>query len=58
VTDYCVAAFGVVFVISVIQWFVDGRKNFVGPRISVEVFNGEASVQSEQPIPVVEQHKV
>ncbi|CAI7565037.1 unnamed protein product [Penicillium palitans] len=55
--NYCVAAFGIVFVISVIQWIVDGRKNFVGPRISVEVFNGEAGAQPEQPIPVVEQHK-
>ncbi|KAJ6178566.1 hypothetical protein N7519_009027 [Penicillium mononematosum] len=55
--NYCVAAFGIVFVISVIQWFVDGRKNFVGPRIQVEVFNGEVGAQPEQPIPVVEQHK-
>ncbi|KAJ5510651.1 Amino acid/polyamine transporter I [Penicillium expansum] len=55
--NYCVAAFGIVFFISVIQWIVDGRKNFVGPRISVEVFNGEAGAQPEQPIPVVEQHK-
>ncbi|KAJ9493066.1 hypothetical protein VN97_g139 [Penicillium thymicola] len=55
--NYCVAAFGIVFIISVIQWIVDGRKNFVGPRISVEVFNGEAGAQPEQPIPVVEQHK-
>jgi choline transport protein len=56
-TDYCVAAFGVVFIISTIQWFVDGRKNFVGPRIEVEVFTGEAGPQPEQPIPFVEQHK-
>lgn len=55
--DYCVAAFGIVFVISVIQWFVDGRKNFVGPRIQMEVFNGEVGAQPEQPIPFVERHK-
>lgn len=56
-TDYCVAAFGIVFVISVIQWIVDGRKNFVGPRIEMEVFNGEVGAQPEQPIPVIEQRK-
>ncbi|CAG7961817.1 unnamed protein product [Penicillium salamii] len=55
--NYCVAAFGIVFIISTIQWFVDGRKNFVGPRIEVEVFTGEAGPQPEQPIPVVEQRK-
>ncbi|KAJ5210491.1 Amino acid/polyamine transporter I [Penicillium cf. griseofulvum] len=55
--NYCVAAFGIVFVISTIQWIVDGRKNFVGPRIQVEVFNGEVGAQPEQPIPFVEQHK-
>ena len=57
IADYCVAAFGIVFIISTIQWFVDGRKNFVGPRIEVEVFTGEAGPQPEQPIPVVEQRK-
>lgn len=56
-SDYCVAAFGIVFVISTIQWFVDGRKNFVGPRIEVEIFTGEAAPQAERPIPFVEQHK-
>ncbi|KAJ5520405.1 hypothetical protein N7463_000858 [Penicillium fimorum] len=55
--NYCVAAFGIVFVISTIQWMVDGRKNFVGPRIEVEIFNGEVGTQPERPIPVVEQHK-
>lgn len=36
--DYCVAAFGIIIVISVIQWIVDGRKNFTGPRINVDEF--------------------
>jgi hypothetical protein len=26
-----VVAFGIVLIISTIQWFVDGRKNFAGP---------------------------
>lgn len=56
-TDYCVAAFGIVFIISTVQWFVDGRKNFVGPRMEMEVFTGEAGPQPENPIPVIEQHK-
>lgn len=56
-TDYCVAAFGIVFIISSFQWIIDGRKNFVGPRIEVEIFNGEVGPQPGQPIPVVEPHK-
>ncbi|GAD97230.1 GABA permease GabA [Paecilomyces variotii No. 5] len=36
--NYCVAAFGIIIVISLIQWIVDGRKNFTGPRINVEEF--------------------
>ncbi|KEF51922.1 uncharacterized protein A1O9_11911 [Exophiala aquamarina CBS 119918] len=33
--NYCVAAFAIVFIVSVIQWFVDGRKNYTGPRLDV-----------------------
>lgn len=36
-TDYCVAAFGIVLVISTFQWFVDGRKNYTGPRMNSDV---------------------
>ena len=32
-TDYCIVAFFIVIVISTVQWFVDGRKNFHGPKI-------------------------
>lgn len=35
--NYCVVAFGIVFVISIVQWIVDGRKNYVGPHIDAEV---------------------
>ena len=31
--DYCIVAFFIVIVISTVQWFVDGRKNFHGPKI-------------------------
>ncbi len=34
--NYCVAAFAIVLIVSVIQWFVDGRKNFTGPQIDVD----------------------
>ncbi|KAL4918793.1 amino acid/polyamine transporter I [Aspergillus aurantiobrunneus] len=35
--NYCVAAFGIIFIVSTFQWFVDGRKNFTGPRVDAEV---------------------
>lgn len=28
--------FGVVVLVSAFQWFVDGRKNFTGPRINLD----------------------
>lgn len=34
--NYCVAAFAIVLIVSTIQWFVDGRKNYTGPQIDVE----------------------
>lgn len=40
--NYCVVAFFVVLVISVLQWIFDGRKNFKGPR--VEVVGGQGVV--------------
>ncbi|KAL4810210.1 amino acid/polyamine transporter I [Aspergillus unguis] len=35
--NYCVAAFGVILIISTFQWIVDGRKNFTGPRVDTEM---------------------
>merc|ERR1712014_325981 len=34
--NYCIVAFGVVLIISVIQWFVDGRRNYTGPKIELD----------------------
>lgn len=34
--NYCIVAFGIVFLISIIQWFVDGRKNYTGPKIDLD----------------------
>ncbi|EAW09389.1 GABA permease GabA [Aspergillus clavatus NRRL 1] len=42
--NYCVAAIGIIMVISTIQWFVDGRKNFTGPRADIDVLTGEHPV--------------
>ncbi|OQD75810.1 hypothetical protein PENDEC_c006G01890 [Penicillium decumbens] len=33
--NYCIAAFAVIIIISVFQWFIDGRKNYTGPRIDL-----------------------
>lgn len=38
-SDYCIVAFFIVIVISVVQWFVDGRKNFKGPQIELVAEN-------------------
>jgi choline transport protein len=40
--DYCIVAFFIIFVISTIQWFIDGRKNFTGPKLDLAALqNGE-----------------
>lgn len=43
ILDYCIAAFGIVFVISLIQWFIDGRNNFTGPRVEVDLLAAEVA---------------
>ena len=40
--NYCVVAFGIILIISSIQWIVDGRKNYKGPQIDAAALqNGE-----------------
>ena len=34
--NYCIAAFAIVFIISIVQWFIDGRKNFHGPQLDLD----------------------
>jgi len=34
--NYCIVAFAIIILISGIQWIVDGRKNFEGPRITID----------------------
>lgn len=31
--NYCVVAFGIVLIICITQWFIDGRRNYHGPKI-------------------------
>lgn len=33
--NYCIVAFAIVLIISVIQWYVDGRRNYKGPSIEL-----------------------
>ena len=34
--NYCIVAFAIVLLISVAQWFIDGRKNYKGPKVEVD----------------------
>lgn len=49
--NYAVVAFGVVLIIAVVQWLVDGRKNYEGPLMDEAmgkgVVEGVASVDSQ-----------
>lgn len=40
--DYCIVAFAIIILISTVQWFVDGRKNFKGPQLDVEILHVDA----------------
>lgn len=55
--DYCVAAFGIVFVISSITWIVDGRKNYVGPRIEEAVLAGQGDGEPQPIAPAMAEAK-
>jgi choline transport protein len=39
--NYCIVAFAIIVFISLFQWVVDGRKNFKGPRITIEEYQLE-----------------
>lgn len=47
--NYCIAAFAIVLVVSVIQWFVDGRKNYTGPRLDLEAIK-KGEIQGMAPV--------
>ena len=54
-TDYCVVAFGIILFISTFQWFIDGRKNFTGPRADMGLEVLEA-MKSAEPNDVESRH--
>lgn len=43
--NYCSVAFGVILLISLIQWITDGRKNYEGPRVTIVTGDREMVVQ-------------
>jgi choline transport protein len=47
--DYCIVAFGIILFISTFQWFIDGRKNFTGPKadMGIEVLEALKSHEHE-----------
>lgn len=34
--NYCIVAFSVWLAIAVFQWFIDGRKNYTGPKVDID----------------------
>jgi choline transport protein len=34
--NYCIVAFAIVIIISITQWYVDGKKNYTGPKLDVD----------------------
>lgn len=34
--NYCIVAFAVWLAIAVFQWFIDGRKNYTGPKVDID----------------------
>lgn len=45
--DYCIAAFAIILSISIIQWFIDGRKTFTGPRVNLEGYIVEPAPEED-----------
>ncbi|KAJ5783973.1 uncharacterized protein N7518_009650 [Penicillium psychrosexuale] len=49
--NYCIAAFAVIIIISVFQWFVDGSKNFTGPRADIlDALDTVPTIEEVQPM--------
>ncbi|KAK5946143.1 hypothetical protein PMZ80_000283 [Knufia obscura] len=46
--NYCIVAFAVILLVSTVQWFADGRKNFEGPRVTLAVGGHDTVVQERQ----------
>ncbi|KAF7189228.1 putative amino-acid permease C15C4.04c [Pseudocercospora fuligena] len=48
--NYCIVAFAIILLISVVQWIVDGRKNYQGPRVTIDVREHEQAVQERRSV--------
>ena len=55
--NYCIAAFAIVLIVSIIQWYVDGKKNYSGPKLDVEAMK-TGQVQGLAPEPSNEEDGV
>ncbi len=48
--NYCIVAFAIVIIISIIQWYVDGKKNYTGPKLDVDAMkSGEVIGLAPEP---------
>ena len=48
--NYCIVAFAIVIIISISQWYVDGKKNYTGPKLDVDAMkNGEVIGLAPEP---------
>jgi choline transport protein len=48
--NYCIVAFAIVIIISITQWYVDGKKNYTGPKLDVNAMeNGEVVGLAPEP---------
>ncbi len=59
-TDYCVVVFFLILVISIVQWIVDGRKNYTGPSVDLNAFmqNGEVDGVAPPQMAIEQQEKI
>lgn len=54
--NYCIVAFAIVLIISTITWFVDGRKNYHGPKTEEIAVSETLTAQTSRPPPYLEGH--
>jgi choline transport protein len=48
--NYCIVAFAIVIIISISQWYVDGKKNYTGPKLDIDAMkNGEVIGLAPEP---------
>lgn len=45
--NYCIVAFGVILLIAMVQWILDGRKNYTGPEVDIDaLMNGHVEAST------------